>query len=211
MLYNITSLRELRVYIASDLYRYLTSASFKAFLRGWYIAGFRYTFFMRACKYFATKKSMFPLYFVCRVALRHYSVKYGYQIPWQTDIGSGLAIGHYGTIIVNPNSRIGANCNLSVGVLLGLNHKVDKNGKSLGFKYPMVGDRVSLGNGAKLLGGVTVSSRAVVGVHSVVTHDVGTNYVVVGNPARMISDNGSMAYVGSFHPSSHKYEGLQHL
>jgi serine O-acetyltransferase len=138
-------------------------------------------------------------------------VKYGYQIPWQTDIGSGLAIGHYGTIIVNPNSRIGANCNLSVGVLLGLNHKVDKNGKSLGFKYPMVGDRVSLGNGAKLLGGVTVSSRAVVGVHSVVTHDVGTNYVVVGNPARMISDNGSMAYVGSFHPSSHKYEGLQHL
>lgn len=111
-IYDIKSFSELRKYIASDLYRYMTSTSVKAYLRGWYIAGFRYTFFMRCCKYFSYSRILKPIYWVCRLVLRHYSVKYGFQIPWQANIGPGLAIGHYGTIIVNPNITIGVNCNI---------------------------------------------------------------------------------------------------
>lgn len=203
MKYDIDSFRELKLYIASDLYRYMTSTSFKAYLRGWYIAGFRYTFFMRCCRYFGRKGLLYsPLYLFCRIALRHYSVKYGFQIPWQTDIGPGLCIGHYGPIIVNPSSRIGANCNITVGVLLGLNHKTDANGKSLGFEYPVVGDRVALGNGAKIIGSVTVGDDCVIGVNTVVTKDIASKSVAVGAPARIISCVGSSSLVGSFHPWS---------
>lgn len=204
--YDIHAFRELRVYIASDLFRYMTSSSLKAFIRAWYIAGFRYTFFLRCCRYFNHKGVAFlPIYFICRIALRHYSIKYGFQIPWQANIGPGLYIGHYGTIIVNPNSTIGTNCNISVGVLLGLNHKIDASGRSLGFEYPIIGDRVSLGNNAKIIGGVKIGSGAVVGVSSVVTKDIPRNAVAVGIPMHIVSEKGSSALVGSFHPSSECY------
>lgn len=201
MHYDIASFKELRLYIASDLYRYTTSTSFKSYMRGWYIAGFRYTFFMRCCRYYGRKNWLYkPMFFINRMALRHYSVKYGFQIPWQTDIGPGLSIGHYGTIIVNPNSRIGTNCNITAGVLLGLNHKLDEHGHSLGFEYPIIGNRVSLGNNAKVIGGVNIGDNVVVGVSSVVTKDVKANSVMVGIPAKVVSQDGSAALVGSFHP-----------
>lgn len=201
MEFEIATFKLLRHYIASDLYRYMTASSLKAFLRGWYIAGFRYTFFMRCCQYFGKKgKVYFLLFLICRIALRHYSVKYGFQIPWQTEIGPGLMIGHYGTLIVNPHSKIGINCNLSVGVLLGLNHKTDEEGKSLGFEYPEIGDRVSIGNGAKIIGGVSIGNDCVIGVNAVVTKDITGKSIVVGIPAKVISEAGSAAFVGSFHP-----------
>jgi len=189
------------------MYRYMTSTTLRAFLRAWYVAGFRYTFFMRSCKYFASKGFFGKgIFMICRVALRHYSVKYGFQIPWQTNIGPGLAIGHYGPIIVNPNSSIGANCNITVGVLLGLSARTDSDGRNIGFDYPVVGNRVALNNSSKILGGVNISSAAVVGVSSVVTKDVPRNAVVVGAPAKIISDKGSSAYVGSCHPWTKQFE-----
>ena len=200
-LYPIRTLYILRKYIASDLYRYMTSCSVKSFLRGWYITGFRYTFFMRCCKYFHSCGMLGkPLFFLSRIALRHYSIKYGFQIPWQTEIGPGLMIGHYGTIIVNPHAIIGKNCNISIGTLLGLNHRIDKNGKSLGFEYPTIGDRVSLGNNCKIIGGVKVGSGSIIGVNAVVTKDVEPNVTVGGIPAKIIAYQDSRAYVGSMHP-----------
>ena len=201
MAYDIKSFRELRLYIASDLFRYMTSTSAKAYLRGWYIAGFRYTFFMRCCRYVGRKGLLFKFfYLLSRVALRHYSVKYGFQIPWQAEIGPGLSIGHYGPIIVNPSAKIGVNCNITVGVLLGLNHRVDEQGRSQGFEYPVVGNRVALSNGAKLIGGVTVGDDSIIGVNTVVTKDIPAKSVAVGQPAKVISQRGSSALVGSFHP-----------
>lgn len=147
---------------------------------------------------------MLPFYLICRIALRHYSIKYGFQIPWQTGIGPGLCIGHYGPIIVNPASKIGKNCNITVGVLLGLNHKVDSEGKSLGFEYPEIGNRVALGNGVKIIGGVKVGDDCVIGVNSVVTKDIPSMSIAVGSPAKIISYKGSAALVGSFHPWTDK-------
>lgn len=199
--YNITTFSDLKGYIASDLFRYTTSCSPLAFLRGWYITGFRYTFFMRWCKYLASKGMMAkPLFLIARVALRHYSVKYGFQIPYQADVGPGLSIGHYGPIIINPSAVIGANCNITVGVLLGLNHKVDDEGRSLGFEYPVVGNRVALGNGVKVIGGVVIGDDSAVGVNSVVTRSIPPRSIAVGSPAKVISDKGSAALVGSMHP-----------
>lgn len=194
MAFEITTFKELKLYIASDLFRYMTSTSAKAYLRGWYIAGFRYTFFMRCCKYFAAKGwPVLPLYFISRVALRHYSVKYGFQIPWQTDIGPGLYLAHFGTIIVNPNTQIGANCGLAPGVLCGAKY----NRLEDEFEYPVLEDEVSLSNNAKVLGNVRIGAQTYVGPSCVVTKDCPRNVTVVGIPAKIIKEVGQPA--GSCH------------
>lgn len=46
----------------------------------------------------------------------------------------------------------------------------------------------SLGSHATILGGITISSGALVGAGAVVTHDVPEYAVVVGNPARIVGD-----------------------
>lgn len=50
-----------------------------------------------------------------------------------------------------------------------------------------IGKRVWIGGGAIILAGVTIGEGAVVGAGSVVTKDVGAGQVVVGNPARPIT------------------------
>lgn len=47
-----------------------------------------------------------------------------------------------------------------------------------------IGDNVWIGEFVSILPGVTVGEGAVIGSNSVVTHDVGPNTVVAGNPAR---------------------------
>lgn len=43
----------------------------------------------------------------------------GISIPYAARIGPGFYIGHFGGIIINASSIIGANCNISQGVTIG--------------------------------------------------------------------------------------------
>jgi UDP-2-acetamido-3-amino-2,3-dideoxy-glucuronate N-acetyltransferase len=54
-----------------------------------------------------------------------------------------------------------------------------------------VEDRVSLGSGAVILGGVRIGEGAVVGAGAVVTRDVPPGITVAGNPARALAAGGS--------------------
>lgn len=63
--------------------------------------------------------------------------------------------------------------------------------RAYGVKLDAVGpvkirDDVFIGVGAKILAGVTIGPRAIVGAGAVVTRDVPPNSVVAGNPARVI-------------------------
>jgi len=48
-----------------------------------------------------------------------------------------------------------------------------------------IGNRVSIGTSATILGGITIGDNAIVGAGSVVTKDVPENAIVAGNPARI--------------------------
>lgn len=66
----------------------------------------------------------------------------------------------------------------------------------------------TIGGGAVILPGITVGREAMVGAGSVVTHDVPTKAIVIGNPARIVG------YVdaplpGSPHPSPRVTAGIQ--
>ena len=197
----INSLKDLHFYISADLFRYMTSCTFKAFCRAWFIPGFRYSFLLRWCNYLNKKNILFIFYLIFRLILRHYSFKYGFAIHHSTKIGPGLNIGHFGNIVINPNSIIGKNVNITTGVLIGLSYNKDLRK----FSYPCIKDYVSLGNNSKIIGGATIGERAFIGVSSVVTKDIPENAVAVGSPAKIISYDGSSAYVGSFHPKTIDY------
>jgi len=54
------------------------------------------------------------------------------------------------------------------------------------FRTTTVGDKVSIGSNATILGGVTIGEKAVIGAGSVVTKDVPSNQIWAGNPAKFL-------------------------
>jgi serine O-acetyltransferase len=60
---------------------------------------------------------------------------------------------------------------------------------------PTIGDRVFLGAGCKVLGGVTVQDGAAIGANAVVLTDVPQNAVMVGVPARVVGYGGSRDHI----------------
>lgn len=143
-------------------------------------------------EYFLTqnrKKNKFLILFFIKWMRRHYSFKYGIQIPGITQIGKGFYIGHFGTIVVNSNAIIGDNVNISHGVTIGQTNR----GKNKG--APIIGNEVYIGPGAIIIGNVKIGSRAAIGANAVVTQDVPEGAVVGGVPAKIISMNGSESYI----------------
>lgn len=183
----------LRKYIYADLYRYATSTTLKSFLRTWFTPGFRFTFWFRLTQ-FEMRNYKGLLYWACLFILRHYQFKYGIGIHPSTEIGPGLYIGHYGGIFINPMAKIGANVNLSPGVLVGQAYKKDGNG----FGVTIIGNRVFLANNAKVIGDIIIGDDSVIGINSVLLQSITEKSVAVGMPATVKSHKGSGAYVGSY-------------
>ena len=106
--------------------------------------------------------------------LRRLSYKTGFQIPPNT-CGKGLTIWHWGSIVINPKTRIGENCTLYPGVLIG--HKTPEEGKSA-----TIGNNVFIAAGTKIIGDVTIGDNVTIGVNTVIVKDVPSNVVIAGNP-----------------------------
>ncbi len=90
---------------------------------------------------------------------------------------------------MNEQSVIGKNCNISHGVTIGQTNRGTKKGT------PVIGDNVYIGPGALIIGGISIGNNVCIGGNAVVTKDIPDNSVVVGNPGRIISQNGSEGYV----------------
>jgi serine O-acetyltransferase len=113
----------------------------------------------------------------------------GISLPPQCEIGEGLYIGHYGAIIVAPPSRVGHNCSLAQNVTVGIAGSGENRGA------PVIGNRVFIGAHSIIVGRITVGDDAVICAGSVVTRSVPARAMVMGNPARVVSYDGSFDYV----------------
>ena len=130
-----------------------------------------------------------PVHYLCRGLLHRCAVRYGISIPYNTRVGPGLYVGHYGGIVINHEVVIGRDCNINHGVTLGAKYGGNNPG------VPAIGDRVFIGPGAKIIGGITLGDDVAVGANAVVVASVPNRGVVAGIPARLISRKGSSDYV----------------
>ena len=167
--------------IKSDLYRYTGEISFKAFAVTYLREpGFNFMVWLRIRTAFKSK--------IVGYILHTKRIKFGIDIQ-SLSIGEGFYIGHFGHIVVNSAAVIGKNCNISQGVTIGISNTGSKKG------VPVVGDYVYIGPGAKIMGNIKIGNRAAIGANSVVVNDVPENAVVVGVPARVVSNDGSTGYI----------------
>jgi serine O-acetyltransferase len=125
---------------------------------------------------------------VARLLHRRLGRQLGFTIPPNV-FGPGLSIAHYGTIVVNPGARIGANCRLHVDVNIGT-----AAGEQTA--APTIGDNCYIGPGAKLFGPIEIGPGTAIGANAVVAQSFPAGNITLGGvPARQISDRGSEGLV----------------
>jgi len=98
----------------------------------------------------------------------------------RADLGGGCIIAHGIGLVIGGRTVIGADCTLLHGVTLG-EARFDE------LDCPRLGDRVTVGAGAIVLGGITIGDDVMIGAGSVVLSDIPSGAVVAGVPARELS------------------------
>lgn len=108
----------------------------------------------------------------------------GIEIHPGARIGAELFIDHGSGVVIGETAEIGDRVTIYQGVTLG------GTGSQRGKRHPTVGDDVTIGSGAKLLGPVVVGDGAKVGANTVVVTDVPERATVVGNPGHIVRVDG---------------------
>jgi serine O-acetyltransferase len=108
----------------------------------------------------------------------------GVEIHPAARIGEEFFIDHGSGVVIGETAEIGDRVTLYQGVTLG------GTGFQRGKRHPTLGDNVTVGSGAKLLGPIEVGHGAKVGANTVVVEDVPANTTVVGNPGHTVKVEG---------------------
>ncbi len=108
----------------------------------------------------------------------------GIEIHPGATIGAEPVIDHGAGVVIGETAEIGDRVTLYQGVTLG------GTGFQRGKRHPTVGDNVTIGSGAKLLGPIEVGDGAKIGANTVVVADVPARSTVVGNPGHPVRVEG---------------------
>src|SRR6266498_1933182 len=108
----------------------------------------------------------------------------GIEIHPAADVGDGLFIDHGSGVVIGETAEIGDRVTIYQGVTLG------GTGFARGKRHPTIGDDVTIGSGAKLLGPITVGHGSKIGANTVVIEDVPPTSTVVGNPGHPVRVDG---------------------
>lgn len=107
----------------------------------------------------------------------------GIEIHPGASIGRRFFIDHGMGVVIGETAEIGDNVSLFHGVTLG------GLSSSKGKRHPTLGNNVSVGAGAKILGPITIGDDVKIGANAVVLKDAPNTSTVVGIPGRVILHN----------------------
>lgn len=103
----------------------------------------------------------------------------GVELPCETLVGRRFRIDHFGGIIISGDAVFGDDCVIRNGVTVGLRNSGERGS-------PILGNRVDIGAGAKLLGPIRIGDDVAIGANAVVLCDVPSYSIAVGIPARVL-------------------------
>lgn len=143
----------------------------------WAIATYRFGTWSRGI-------SFAPLRFVCRVLywlsfifVRNFC---GIELRDTIRIGRRLHIGHQSGIVIHENATIGDDCTIRQNVTFGAGVEWTPG------VGPVIGDRVSFGPGAVVIGNVTIGDDVRVGPNCTITTNIPANRTVFAAPPRVL-------------------------
>lgn len=96
-------------------------------------------------------------------------------------LGPGLFIDHATGVVIGQTAEIGEDVTIFQGVTLG------GTSRDHGKRHPTIGDRVTIGAGAKILGPIVIGAGSRIGANAVVVKPVPPDSVVVGVPGQVIA------------------------
>ena len=127
--------------------------------------------------------------FICLLWRKVIELTTGISIPASAKIGPSFYIGHFGGIILNAKVVLGSNCNISQGVTIGVSGKDEKRG------VPIIGNNVFIGANSVVAGKIVIEDNVLIGACSLVTSNVLEGSVMLGVPAKSISQDTSNGYI----------------
>ena len=108
----------------------------------------------------------------------------GIEIHPGAAIGRRFFIDHGSGIVIGETTEIGDDVTLYQGVTLG------GTGKDKGKRHPTIGNNVTIGSGAKILGPISIGHNAKIGAGAVVVRCIPANSTAVGVPAHVVGREG---------------------
>ncbi len=147
--------------------------------------GAKAVFFHKIANFFAIAK----FHLVARIISQFSRFLTGIEIHPKANIGKNLFIDHGMGVVIGETSEIGDNVTIyHMATLGGISPSVNSNKQRNIKRHPTLKDNVVVGSGAQILGPVTVGKNAKIGANAVVTKDVPENAVMVGIPAKNVSE-----------------------
>ena len=120
-----------------------------------------------------------PFSFLYKVLYLFIQIITGIELPCEAKVGKRFTIEHFSGIIVSGDAVFGDDVIIRNGVTVGLRHTSIRGS-------PIIGNRVDIGAGAKLLGPIHIGDDVAIGANAVVIKDVPSNSIAVGVPAKII-------------------------
>lgn len=182
----ISSKQSLKYYLAQDLKRFNNK---KPTIKDWIVKNewgyiYKYIRNLRYMEYHMNQghKLQYLYYFI-----KHKRMCYNLKIDIKpNNMGPGFRLMHLGSLVrVKTNCRIGSNCTMLPGVVIGNKHLNNDD------EWVIVGDNCYLGLRAKIFGSVKIGNNVTIGANSVVTKDIPDNAIVGGIPAKIIRFKGN--------------------
>lgn len=122
----------------------------------------------------------------------------GVEIHPAAQLGRRFFIDHAMGVVIGETTIVGDDCVLYQGVTLG------GTGNECGKRHPTLGNNVTVGTGAKVLGNITIGDNVRIGGNSVVVKDVPSDSTVVGIPGRVVRRNGCRVMEEEFDARRHR-------
>jgi serine O-acetyltransferase len=136
---------------------------------------------MRISQYLVHKKGLWRFApFVKRLN----EILTGFECHLSATISEGLFLAHTQNLVIGEGVVVGQNVTLYNGVTLGAGSRGNAGDKE---RYPIIGKRVTIYTGAKVLGFIHLGDDSIVGANSVVLKDIPTGCIAVGVPAKILT------------------------